>query len=216
MLRRKRDVAHGKASNSMSSDPKSLGPLAEAAAAFERELNQYARITAELNRTTVRSQKTLSRTQKLLVESTECEEALGVRLRALLEAMNGARDTQQQCMEQTLEAARGLQARANEFTALLERVAALGTRARETSEPAARALAQSSSGDRDVDLVRSLEELGERMVEIIAEADTIAQDAEAGDWPDIARDVKSLKQQIQAAHGRVVQACSSVSGRVLS
>lgn len=200
----------------MSSQPQSPGPLAEAAAAFERELNQYARITAELNRTTVRSEKTLSRTQKLLVESTQCEETLGVRLRALLEAMNGARDTQQRCMEQTLEAARTLQSRANEFTALLERVAALGTRARETSEPAAAALAQSTNGDRDVDLVRSLEELGERMTTILSEADAIVHDADAGDWPDISRDVKNLKQQIQAAHGRVVQACSSVSGRALS
>jgi hypothetical protein len=200
----------------MSSNPQSPGPLTEAAAAFERELQQYERITAELNRTTVRSQKTLSRTQKLLIESTQCEEALGMRLRELLEAMNGARDTQQRCMEQTLASARGLQSRANEFTALLERVAALGTRARETSEPAAKVLEDSAAGARDVELVRSLEELGDRMTSIMQEAETIARDAEQGDWPDISRDVKSLKQQVQAAQGRIVQACSSVSGRILS
>lgn len=200
----------------MSSDQQASGPLTAAAAAFERELQQYERITSELSRTTVRSQKTLSRTQRLLSESTQCEEALGVRLRALLEAMNGARETQQRCMEQTLASARGLQARANEFTALLERVAALGTQARETSEPAARVLEQSTGPESGADLVRSLEELGDRMSGIIKEAEIIARDAEQGDWPDISRDVQGLKQQVQAAHGRVVQACSSVSGRILS
>jgi ABC-type transporter Mla subunit MlaD len=200
----------------MSSNQQATGPLTEAAAAFERELQQYERITSELNRTTVRSQKTLSRTQRLLIESTQCEEALGARLRDLLEAMNGARDTQQRCMEQTLASARGLQERANQFTALLERVAALGTRARETSEPAAKVLEESTGADQGVEIVRSLEELGDRMTGIISEAETIARDAEEGDWPDISRDVKSLKQQVQAAHGRVVQACSSMSGRILS
>lgn len=200
----------------MSEKQQSPGPLTEAAAAFERELSRYERITSELSRTTVRSQKTLSRTQRLLVDSTECEEALSARLRELLTAMNGARDTQQRCMEQTLEAARGLQARANEFTALLERVAALGLRARQTSEPAAKVLEDTTNGTQGVELVRSLEELGDQMTGIIREAEQIANDAEAGDWPDITRDVKSLQQQVQAAHGRVVQACSSVSGRILS
>jgi len=200
---------------SMSVSRRPTGPLAEAAAAFERELERYESISAALGRTIVRSQKTLSSTQRLLVESTECEEALGVRLRVLLDAMNGARDTQQRCMEQTLEAARALQTRANEFTALLERVAALGTRARETSEPAAKVL-EDSKGDAGLELVRSLEELGDQMSVIIREADAIARDAEQGDWPDISRDVHSLKQQVVSAHGRIVQACTSVSSRILS
>ena len=190
--------------------------LTEAAQAFERELARYNKISAELGRTTVRSQKTLQRTQRLLSDSADCEETLGTHLRTLLEAMNRARDTQQACMEQTLSAAQHLQQRANEFTALLERVAALGARARETSEPAAQALVQRSQGERGHVLLSSLEQLGDRMVGIIKEADLIAKDAEAGDWPDIARDVRSLKQQVEAAHGRVAQACTAVGSQVLS
>ena len=63
------------------SSPSSSDSLAAAAAEFERELARYEKISGELSRTTVRSQKTLSRTQKLLSESADCEEALGVRLR---------------------------------------------------------------------------------------------------------------------------------------
>ncbi|MET0341894.1 MAG: hypothetical protein ABW252_12890 [Polyangiales bacterium] len=190
--------------------------LSAAAADFERELARYEKLAAELRRTKVHSQKTLSRTQKLLGEATECEEALGDRLRSLLEAMNGARDAQQACMEQTLTSAHELQRRATAFTTLLERVAALGTKARESSEPAIEAITRSSQGERGPQLMSSLEALGDRMVAVIAEADHIAQDAESDDWPEIARDVKSLKQQMQAAHGRVVQACTAVGEQLLS
>ncbi|MDB4974389.1 MAG: hypothetical protein JWN48_2730 [Myxococcaceae bacterium] len=205
----------------MSSHSSPLGPLGEAAADFERELARYEKISNELSRTTVRSQKTLSRTQRLLTESAECEEALGQRLRAMLEAMNGSRDKQQSCMEQTLAAAKNLQTRANEFTALLERVSELGTRARETSEPAIEALSESvagtsGSGTRGAALLGSLEELGDRMLIIIRDAEQIASDADKGDWPDIARDVQSLRQQVIAAHGRVVQARTSVGAQLLS
>ena|ERR1700712_3397997 len=198
------------------SSQSSSGPLSEAAAEFERELTRYEKISSELGRTTVRSQKTLSRTQRLLTESAECEEALGQRLRSMLEAMNGSRDKQQSCMETTLAAAKNLQTRANEFTALLERVSALGNRARETSEPAIAALTDSANGQRDAALLESLETLGDRMLGIIRDAEEIARDAEQGDWPDIARDVQSLRQQIIAALGRVKQATSAVGSQLLS
>jgi hypothetical protein len=198
------------------SDKANPSPLSEAAAAFERELERYEKVAGELSRTTVRSQKTLSRTQRLLTDSADCEEALGTRLHALLEAMNGARDTQQRCMEQTLLAARNLQQRATDFTTLLERVAALGARARETSEPATVALAKRSRGELGTALLTSLEQLGDRMLSIIKEAEQIVKDADVGDWPDISRDVKSLKQQVEAAHGRVIQACAAVGSQVLS
>lgn len=200
----------------MGSQSSSSSPLSEAAADFERELARYEKISNELGRTTVRSQKTLSRTQRLLTESAECEEALGQRLRKMLEAMNGSRDKQQVCMEQTLSAAKNLQTRANEFTALLERVTALGARARETSEPAIEALTESANGQRDSGLLGSLEALGDRMLAIIREAEEIARDAEQGDWPDIARDVQSLRQQIVSAHGRVVQATTAMGPQLLS
>jgi len=200
----------------MSSPTSGLGPLSAAAADFERELARYERISNELSRTTVRSQKTLSRTQKLLGESAECEDALGQRLRALLEAMNGARDTQQTCMEKTLGAAKNLQQRASEFTALLERVSALGAQARDTSEPAIQALTESAKGEQSSGLMSSLEELGDKMLNIVKEADAIEKDAVSGDWPDIARDVQSLKQQVIAAHGKIVQATGTVGSRLLS
>lgn len=192
------------------------GPLTAAAAEFERELSRYERIGAELARTTVRSQKTLARTQKLLTESSECEQELGVRLRSLLEAMNGTRDRQQACMEQTLAAAQALKQRAERFSALIERVSALGNRARETSEPAIKALEDSMGGASGESLVQSLEQLGDRMIGIIREADEIAHDSERDDWPDITRDVQSLRQQVNAAHGRVVQALQTVGARIIS
>jgi len=115
----------------MTTQPKHEGPLTAAAAAFEHELERYERLTSELGRTPVRSDKSLSRTKRLLSEAAECEEGLGRLLHGLLAAMQGARDKQQTSMERVLEAAHGVQTRASEFTALLERVAELGHKARD-------------------------------------------------------------------------------------
>src|SRR4051812_39798978 len=113
----------------MSTQPKTTSSLAEAAAAFERELEQYEKLTSELKRTPVRSEKTLQRTKRLLNESVECEQQLGILLQGLLVAMNCARDRQQVCMELALEAVQSVQTRALEFQTMLERVSDLGQKA---------------------------------------------------------------------------------------
>src|SRR5207253_2518870 len=90
------------------------GPLTTAAIAFERELARYEQITAELRRTTVKSEKTLHRTKALLTECGECEQRLGEHLGMLVAAMNGSRDKQQVCMELSVDASERFRSRTAE------------------------------------------------------------------------------------------------------
>lgn len=197
----------------MTTQTKHEGPLTSAAAAFERELERFERLTAELGRTPVRSDKSLSRTKRLLSEAAECEENLGRLLQGLLAAMQGARDKQQTSMERVLEAAHGVQTRASEFTALLERVAELGHKAREVNAPVAQVLTEKINGGDSHTLIASLEEVSERMQRVVQDAEGILRSAEDGDWPEIVRDVKSLKQQMQSARAKVLQARVDVANR---
>ncbi len=191
-------------------------PLTAAALAFEQELARYEKICSELHRGKVSSQKTLTRTQRLLGESVECEEELGAKLRLLLDAMNGARDKQQASMEWALAAAQDLQKRADMFTELLTRVNALGEQARDVSGPVAAIVAEKDAGASPDRLLSLLNAVSTQMSGIIAEATAIEKAADADDWPEIAREVRSLKQQVQSAQAKVVSTCGSVGARASS
>ncbi len=190
--------------------------LTAAAAVFEDELSRYEKICTELSRGKVVSQKTLSRTQRLLGESVECEEELGAKLRLLLEAMNGARDRQQASMEKALAAAQDLQKRADMFTQLLSRVSALGEQAREISGPVAEVVAEKDAGASPDRLLSLLNGVSTKMTAIIQEAVAIEKAADEDDWPEITREVRSLKQQVQSAHAKVASTCGSVGAHASS
>jgi len=194
----------------------SPNPLTTAAAAFEQELARYEKVSLELKRTKVTSQKTLHRTQRLLGESVESEEELGVRLQALLEAMNGARQRQQTSMEMALAAAQELQTRAGMFTELLARVSALGQRARDAGGPVAQIVAEKASGGSADHILALLHEVSAQMSEIVGEANAIEQAATADEWPEIAKEVRSLRQQVQSAHAKVLSTCSDVGAHASS
>lgn len=191
-------------------------PLATAAEAFEHELSRYERISLELKRTTVTSQKSLHRTQKLLSDSAESEEALGVQLQGLLQAMNGAREKQQSCMEWALAAAQALQTRATSFNELLSRVSTLGERAREVGQPIATIVSEKAQGASADQLLSRLNALSEQMLEIVTEANAIERTATDDQWPEIAKDVRSLRQQVQSAHAKVVSSCQDVGSHASS
>jgi hypothetical protein len=180
--------------------------LAGAATEFETELARYEKITSELRRTPVTSEKTLQRTRRLLGECAECEQQLSVLLQQLLQAMNRARDRQQTCMQHSLDAASSLQSRANEFQELLERVAKLGQLARDVNEPVSIVNTSKEEGASTERMLAALNEVGARIDGTLREADSISAAATDGDWPEIAREVKNLKQQMQAARGRVMEA----------
>lgn len=200
----------------MTAAKKSEGPLTAAASAFEVELERYERIAAELHRTEVSSEKTLSRSKKLLGESSECEQRLGALLGQLLQAMNGARETQQTSMQHALDAAQRLQRRADELNSLLARFAKLGEQAREVNEPVASIMAAQSSGASAEEILPALNDARGRMETIISGADAIATAAAEGNWPDLVREASALRDQVQASRNKLLRAHRDVAERAPS
>lgn len=199
----------------MASPPRTVGPLAGAADQFEQELTRYERLASELARTTVQSEKSLERKRRLLEEFSESELELGERLKALLTAMNGARERQQRGMEVALAAANELRERATLFSELMAKVAALGERARSASQPAGPLLAQPDE-KASAEMLAPLDQVGEQIHGVLLDADAIANSAMEQNWPEVARDVKSLRQQLSSMHAKVTRLRADVAKRTLS
>jgi hypothetical protein len=199
----------------MASAPRPVGALAGAADHFEQELARYERLSAELARTTVHSEKSLGRKRRLLEEFSESETELGARLQGLLAAMNGARERQQRGMEVALTAATELRERAALFSELMAKVAALGERARGASQPAGPLLAQ-ADGKASAEVLAPLDQVSEQIHSVLLDADAIALTASEQNWPEVVRDVKSLRQQLSSMHAKVTGLRADVAKRTLS
>jgi ABC-type transporter Mla subunit MlaD len=199
----------------MGSAPRNAGKLAEAADNFERALGRYERLSAELARTSVQSEKSLERKRRLLEEFSESEAELGGRLKALLAAMNDARERQQHCMEVAVTAATDLRARAEQFSELMAQVATLGERARTASQPAGPLMTE---GDQKLSAqaLVPLDQASEQIQGVLADADAMARSASEQNWPEVARDINSLRQQLSSMHAKLARLRTDVAKRTLS
>jgi hypothetical protein len=151
----------------------------------------------------------------LLEEFSDSETELGMRLKALLVAINGARERQQHGMEVALAAATELRERATLFSELMAEVAALGERARSASQPAAPLLAQPED-KATAEVLAPLDQVGEQIHGVMLDADAIALSAAEQNWPEVARDVKSLRQQLGSMHAKLTRLRAEVAKRTLS
>jgi len=195
---------------------KNEGPLTLAAAALEKELGTFDELVGELGRLHVNSEKTLQRARQSLEACSEFEQKLAGRLRAFAEAMQLMQAKQQECMKLALEHAQRIQQRNEERNALLERVNALGLRARDINAPMSE-LVESENGQSDATRVLAkIQDVGERLEAVIVEAAAVATAARDEDWQDIARDADVLKQQLQSARNKVLVAQRNVASRAPS
>ena len=176
--------------------------LSQAAKALEEELTRFEDLLVELGRP-VNSDKALQRARQGLESCSRTEAKLAERLHAFADAMQKLQARQQKCMEVVRTNADHIQARHQERSALLERVAGLGSRAREVSEPLS-GLSEEAWESGSSDLLASVREVSDRLEVVIGEAEDVASSAERADWTDIARDAQALKQQLQAVRNRVL------------
>lgn len=181
---------------------KSDSSLSQAAQRIEQELRRFEELLAELNRP-INSDKMLQRARQGLENCSQSEARMAEHLHAFAEAMRSFQARQQQSMDALRESAERIQARHQERAALLERVATLGTHAREVSAPLAD-LDEDSWSTPSPDVMASVREVSSRLEAVIAEADAVTTSAKEADWTDIARDADALKQQLQAVRNRVL------------
>jgi hypothetical protein len=190
---------------------KNEGPLTAASQALEDELRTFEELVEELARLHVNSDKTLQRARHSLEACSEFEQKLAGRLRAFAEAMQLMQAKQQECMKTALEHAQRIQQRNDARNALLERVNALGLRARDINAPMNELVADEASHGDAAHVLARIQDVGERLEAVIAEAAAVACAAKEEDWQDIARDADVLKQQLQSARNKVLVAQRFVS-----
>jgi hypothetical protein len=192
------------------------GPLSLAAAELEAELEAFQRLVSDLGRLHINSDKALDRARQHLEACSDFEQKLAGRLQVFAEAMQTLQARQQECMKSALDHAQRIQARNEARNALLARVNTLGLSARDINAPMDE-LMTDAAGRTDSALVLSkMQEVGERLQVVIAEASTLANLARDQDWQDIARDADTLKQELLGVRNKVLLAQRNVASRAPS
>src|SRR5688572_2304360 len=106
-------------------------PLTEAAAALEAELKRFEELSAAARKVPLDSEKNLGRAARALQETADSQERTAALVRALVEAINRARDQQQHNAEILLARAEELKAQTETLEEMLGRFKTLGADARE-------------------------------------------------------------------------------------
>lgn len=177
-------------------DKKDQTPLSDASGRIEAELSRLEGLLHELGRP-VNSEKTLRRAGAALEECSVSEAQLATHLLDFGKAIQAIQQRQQRCMDLLGERAEQLRARHAERSALVERLASLGERTSQISQPLA-SLAGAGLSEVTPELMASISEVASRLETAIGDASEIATAARGSDWSDLARDADALKQQLQA------------------
>jgi hypothetical protein len=176
-------------------------PLLSAARALAENVGRFEMLSQELSRLPVNSDKSLQRARQALQACSDHEAKLAQSLRAFAEAMQAMQESQRHCMGVTAEAAARVQKRQEQRALLEQRLAQLGTSAREVSQPVA---ALFEAPGESPDLMAPLAEVERRLDGVIADANGLCEAARADEWHDLERDTQSLREQLQALRNRVL------------
>jgi DNA repair exonuclease SbcCD ATPase subunit len=174
-------------------------PLLGAAKSLSDDLSRFEALSTELSQLSINSQKSLQRAGQSLQACSAHEAKLAESLRAFAEAMQHLQVTQQRCMEQAAAAAEHVRKRQLERAGLEERLALLGQKARDISLPLPEQSTTPSS-----ELLGPLEQVEQRLSELISEVGEVCDLAQAQDWQDLTRETHSLREQLQALRNRVL------------
>lgn len=176
-------------------------PLLAAARALSDDLERFEKLSLELSRLVINSDKTLQRARRGLIECSQHESKLAESLHGFAAAMQAMQASQQRCVDQTATATERLRQRQEQRAQLQERLQLLSQKASEVSQPAA-GLPESPAAA-SPELLRPLHEIAERLDRVIAEAAEVSELARRDEWTDVERDTLALEQQLRAAKNRV-------------
>jgi chromosome segregation ATPase len=179
--------------------------LLDAAARLEDELRQYEALTEEVGRAVIHSRKSLVRVTRMLQQAAECHERLMTHVASLSEVMTATRGRQVSCAERLVSAGGRIQERMAGFQTLMSRYDALGELSKQLNATAAEIVAAKDETNPQAALAAT-GSLLERMEQAVSDATALADAARADDFADLARDVDSVKQQLQSAKNQLTMA----------
>jgi hypothetical protein len=188
-------------------------PLVAAAAAVDAELRAYDELAREAKHVALDGEKALARAAHLLSESTQRPPRIQEKLKVLVGEIEGARLRQQESLDVFVETSRALEARANQFDALMRRFATVGESAQTIHRLTSDISTRRSGGAPEADLLEGLRQIEEHMARVIADAGDLAREAARDGWPEMARQADGIRQQVGAAKNKLVLAYKSVASR---
>lgn len=197
----------------MAASKKSEGPLVKAATLLETELARYEEHVTEAKRLEINSEKGLQKSKTVLEACAATEQKMREHLQLFAAAMQEMQKRQQACVDETLATAKRIEERIHDRAALLERFGALGVRAREVDEPVKAVMQAKAEGAKDSELLGALAEVISRTDSVLEDAEAVANDAQGRGWEDISREAMALKQQLQSARNKVMQAQRDMASR---
>ena len=197
----------------MAASKKAEGPLVKAAMALEAELARYEENVADAKRLEIGSEKGLHKSKTILEACAATEQKMRDHLQAFAVAMQEMQKRQQACVDETLATAKRIEERIHDRAELLERFGQLGQRAKEVDEPVKAVMQAKADGAKESELLGALAEVISRTDAVLADADAVAKDAQGRGWEDIAREAMALKQQLQSARNKVMQAQKDMAAR---
>jgi hypothetical protein len=189
-------------------------PLVAAAAAVDEELRAYDTLAEEARRLDIEGEKGLKRATAIIQDSASRQDRIQERLKALVDEIEHARTRQVESLTALLEAARTLEVRSRQHDEILRRFAALGESARHCNELAVSLSQRRAAGLTDSEMVAGLVEIQTSMAAVVGEAEALTTRAQSDNWPDLARQVDSVRQQVLAAKNKLALAQKAMSQRV--
>lgn len=182
---------------------KALSPLVSAAAAVDDELRGYDELAQEARRTKIDGEKGLKRVVALVQESAGRNERIQEKLKALVSEIEAARARQVESLNTLLEAARTVEARAQQHESLMHRFAELGESAERVNAMAIEISERKRAGAPEAELLDRLAGIQMQMATVVAEAEALATRADEEHWPDLARQANAVRQQVLAAKNKL-------------
>jgi hypothetical protein len=164
--------------------------LSEAALALDRELRRFDDLAEQAARQKLNTEKNLERATEALTRAAESQDRIHGHVQRLVAAVGVAREKQESDAKTLMARAEEIAGRRKEFSEVLQRMAGLGTMARDVQEAL-------KNGPSAIDDVQA------RMQQIADEAGDILRTAQDKDMEDVARQAEVLQRQVLAARNKV-------------
>lgn len=184
----------------------SLGDLARAAHALERELERFDEMSAAARRASLDTRKGVERAAKLTTEAARAQESVDPALRALVSAIEAARTRHEASVAALHARSEEIRARADQFGELYERYQALGEEGKlinQLVQEAAAKQREAKGEDASRDLVAMIEAIEDRMAKLVDGAQDLGQAARAAAITDLGEQADALRQQTASARNKL-------------
>lgn len=165
--------------------------LVAAAAALDDELERFERLSAEVGKQPLDSQKGLERAAELLKQAAGADENLAARVSGLVGAISEMRRRREAGAEAVQKRAAEIEARSNAFAALLETYRGIGSSATEITTRL-QGVIQAPPSERE----NALAEVRHRVAELAARAQELMKTADEQGFTDVTRQADGLRQQL--------------------